>query len=166
MKIFNPPMKSLLLAGVLAAVPMLSQAAATFVGDTASVTFNFASVSDLSISYSWDDLIYQKKNGGSQTADGSLSYILDGAYTPVTVGSLGATGSGTLSFSDLAAGSHTLSLRGLWTVPNGGTVSQYGDVSLGAATITAAVPEPDKFAMLLAGLGMMGAVIRRRTRQD
>ena len=33
---------------------------------------------------------------------------------------------------------------------------------ISSATITTAVPEPETYAMLLAGLGLMGAVVRRR----
>jgi len=36
------------------------------------------------------------------------------------------------------------------------------DSSRFSATITAAVPEPETYAMLMAGLGVLGTVVRRR----
>lgn len=56
----------------------------------------------------------------------------------------------------------TLSFGGQYDPPNG---AQYlDDVSVVAVQEVPAVPEPASYAMLLAGLGMLGVVARRRTR--
>ena len=101
-----------------------------------------------------------------------------------------SSGTGTLALGVLAAGSYTLTLNGGWTIPEQVTdngwglwtrndVVRDGDVNLldgdklncsGAeknsfhATAVASVPEPETYAMLLAGLGLMGFVARRRSR--
>ena len=59
------------------------------------------------------------------------------------------------SFSNLAAGKYSLTLAGKTT----GSSGQFnGDV------FVAAVPEPGEWAMMLAGLGLLGVIARRRTR--
>jgi hypothetical protein len=47
-------------------------------------------------------------------------------------------------------------------IPASYTNYYLGEISAGAGTITAAVPEPETYAMMLAGLGMLGFVARRR----
>ena len=42
-----------------------------------------------------------------------------------------------------------------------GTSNSFG-ASIDNVSVTAAVPEPETYAMLLAGLGLMGTIIRRR----
>jgi hypothetical protein len=48
------------------------------------------------------------------------------------------------------------------TTPGTGWVTGPGTLNLQYTAITAAVPEPESLAMLLAGVGLMGAVVRRR----
>lgn len=59
-----------------------------------------------------------------------------------------------LSFGSSAAGSYYLSVFGV-------TTGLYGGGYSGGISVTP-VPEPETFAMLLAGLGVMGAIARRR----
>ena len=58
------------------------------------------------------------------------------------------------SFYSTVGNAFTVNLSGLQTAPTGG--------SLTFAFINSPVPEPETYAMLLAGLGLMGAVARRR----
>ncbi|MEN9437824.1 MAG: hypothetical protein RIR09_2479 [Pseudomonadota bacterium] len=46
-----------------------------------------------------------------------------------------------------------------------GTSNSYGG-SLDNITVTAAVPEPETYALLLAGLGLVGTIVRRRKAQQ
>jgi hypothetical protein len=59
------------------------------------------------------------------------------------------------TFHNVAAGSQTFLLK---TGDNGGHMLKVDDLKI---TVTP-VPEPETYAMLLAGLGLMGAVARRR----
>ena len=70
----------------------------------------------------------------------------------------------------LAAGNHTLTLYGIEGCCSGNQQIQFsapGSTSFKSFSSTdglavAAVPEPETYAMLVAGLGLMGAVARRR----
>jgi hypothetical protein len=62
----------------------------------------------------------------------------------------------------ITVGSHTLKVFG--TALSGsysGSLSLTG-TPVSVPTITASVPEPESYAMLLAGLGLMGAIAKRR----
>jgi hypothetical protein len=67
--------------------------------------------------------------------------------------------------SALSAGQHTLSIYGLEGCCDGGMQVQYnagnGFKNFDSATM-APVPEPESYAMLLAGLGLVGFMARRR----
>ena len=71
----------------------------------------------------------------------------------VNYGSFAGNGTG-YTFNLPAAGNYHIDITGVATGIHGGT---YG-VALSAAP----VPEPETYAMLLAGLGVMGAIARRR----
>jgi hypothetical protein len=79
--------------------------------------------------------------------------------TQVAGGTTGTAEAAT-SFSGLTAGTYTLTVKGVGVGDN----ADYGAYYLGSTyNITvAAVPEPESYALFLAGLGLMGAVARRR----
>lgn len=58
---------------------------------------------------------------------------------------------GSLAFSGMAK-----------SIDFGGTVNQVGYDNITFGSVTPAVPEPESYALMLAGLGLMGAVARRR----
>lgn len=71
-----------------------------------------------------------------------------------------------------SAGNTSENLSLAWDTPIDGpaylnvtgiTNGSLGGLYNGSIAITSAVPEPESFAMLLAGLGLMGAVVRRRS---
>jgi hypothetical protein len=88
--------------------------------------------------------------GKFKISGASFSYSLkSGAATLATgVNDAGFAG------QSLAAGSYSLEVSGLASGAGGGKYN-------GVLTVTA-VPEPESYAMLLAGLGLMGAIAKRR----
>ena len=72
---------------------------------------------------------------------------------------------GYFSFGSLAAGAYTLAVAstvgrdaGLWNAP----VGYLGMLSTSRATVASPAPEPETYAMMLAGLIGIGAMVRRR----
>lgn len=63
------------------------------------------------------------------------------------------------SFSNVAAGTYALTASGTIT----DLTTKYAGTWIGASYTVTAVPEPETYAMFLAGLGIMGAIARRRT---
>lgn len=86
---------------------------------------------------------YGYGDNGSFNSDSHASFALSSYYD-----SSPQSQSGNLVFGIFAAG------------PGSGTLS----IDLGASTsgFVSSIPEPQSYAMLLAGLGLMGAVVRRR----
>jgi hypothetical protein len=110
-------------------------------------TFNFSlsSLSDLVASFSLSGLV------GSATVslrDGSGSVL--GSFSASTLSS------GSASFSNLAAGNYSYRVTGSGFLAGGTFTSTLTPVNVSP------VPEPGSLAMLLAGLGMVGFIARRR----
>jgi hypothetical protein len=97
----------------------------------------------------------------------------DGILTGLSLFSAGANGivgggDDTLLQSSISTGGDSLTLN--YDQPLSGasfiTVTGLSNGTAGAiyaGAMAAAVPEPETYAMLLAGLGLMGAVVRRRS---
>lgn len=79
----------------------------------------------------------------------------------------------TVSNKSLLAGNHTLTIYGLEGCCDGGQQVQYSvngaafqSFSSNTLQLAAAVPEPETYAMMLGGLGVMGTIARRRRKQQ
>jgi hypothetical protein len=99
----------------------------------------------------------------------SLSFFkyVGSAYDGTGFGADGlADGKVSHTFMNLAAGDYSVFLGGsdylAQAISNPDLLAKYGVSGTLAVGI---VPEPETYAMLLAGLGLMGAIIRRRSRE-
>jgi hypothetical protein len=89
--------------------------------------------------------------------DGMVSLFQEAGATDTLIGSYdfdGTTGSTWHTFTSLAAGDYYYQVTGNATGSSGGFYSLTSAVQ--------AVPEPETYALLLAGLGIMGSLYRRR----
>lgn len=120
-------------------------------------TFNLGSASTIAASLSNVEITFGSMTFG---AISNFSALLNGSpifglnsfsssNPPLTVTTKVLSGS-----TFLPAGDFTLQVSG-----NAGTGASYA-----GSIVAAAVPEPETYAMLLAGLGLMGAVARRRNK--
>jgi len=103
---------------------------------------------------------------------GYQAYTFWGQYTE-SVYQQGSTAHFSLTLGNVSLGTNTVGISsyyGYATPPSGQEFAnnQYGNYTTfttQALSAVAAVPEPETYAMMLAGLGIMGAVARRRRRQ-
>lgn len=121
--------------------------------NTASISQTFSNSSAAQYSFAFDMALRPYYSTGQV-----VSVSLDGH----TLGTYDATSTGWNSFSTsaitLAAGSHTLTFAGLNPHNASDTSAFIDNISMNVA----AVPEPETYAMLLAGLGLVAGVARRR----
>lgn len=99
---------------------------------------------------------------GSQTGPNGSSFDLDGnetlEFVPINqaiVVEAAAEGDVNLDFA------HTAVIKSI-TLPTGVTVSTLDGSAIPFAVLTAPVPEPETYALMLAGLGLVGFAARRR----
>ncbi len=148
-------------------VPAVAGAATVF-GNTADNSFNFnlGASNAGTLTIRWSDLAYTIGAATASTwKDASyLGWALDNTgYRDLSAKDLtGNSGTEVISLTGLTAGQHTVNLWGRWTnvvgLAAGSSLVSAGSIS-GAVT---AVPEPESYAMMLAGLMVMGTIARRR----
>ncbi len=135
--------------------------------DIATQDFTMSSAGSVSFLLSWVDLISTKiKNGNIEEDDGKYSLTLTRSNNQVVAtmnnfidSSQAASGTYSYSTGLLSAGSYSLAFEGKWNGPiNDNWVNSIPSVSI------AAVPEPETYAMLLAGLGVIGVIAKRRNK--
>ncbi len=141
-------------AGTLAATPSTNAFSHMPGSFTDYVNFNIASLpSDLGASAVPLNLVFM---GIQYVVNDLTGYLYDGQNgTGSQLGSMAATNT-TYTFSNLAVGDYSFKFTGS-AGPNGGGYM----VGLSVAP----VPEPSEWAMMLAGLGLVGAVAARRRRR-
>lgn len=127
---------------------------------------NLANFTGQNLLYTANNLVQTDGVVDGSTATSGQAYV---GQTFGTAGTWGNRTTGSWSaYANIGASQNFYSLFGTPAVgaPTLATVSQYaGTFSYDAGVLTyavAAVPEPESFAMLLAGLGMIGAIARRR----
>lgn len=127
---------------------------------------NLANFTGQNLLYTANNLVQTDGVVDGSTATSGQAYV---GQTFGTAGTWGNRTTGSWSaYANVGASQNFYSLFGTPAVgaPTLATVSQYaGTFSYDAGVLTyavAAVPEPESFAMLLAGLGMIGAIARRR----
>jgi hypothetical protein len=91
-----------------------------------------------------------------------LAYGLYSSLTNSLIPSTYDALSKTYSYDALSAGAYFLKISGIGYADPGVEAPKYNAL----VSITAAVPEPESYTMLLAGLGLMGVVVRRRSQSS
>jgi hypothetical protein len=107
-----------------------------------------------------------KKSGFSDVAVPLTSVTWDLQSTTSSFHSVGqladvTTGADTLSFLNLHQGTYHLSLNAAWTAPSDGWTVINPEGSLSGPKVSP-VPEPESYALILVGLGLIGAMVSRR----
>jgi hypothetical protein len=91
-----------------------------------------------------------------------LAYELYSSATNTVVASTFDALTKAYLYTGLAAGSYYLKVSGEGWIDASSLPTPAAPIYNGQVSITAAVPEPETYAMFLAGLGMLGVMARRR----
>lgn len=163
--------KAAVAACLLAPVMSFAATTSTF-QDSSAETVKIVGTGWLTVNASWTDLVAKyDKSGFQQYQATSLTWTLSQGDQTLQTGTLvdSATGPNKapiyIDETALAAGKYTLTLNGEWDVNHGNLdVRKDVNVSLGSKSYSTVspVPEPESYAMLLAGLGLMGTIAVRR----
>ena len=140
--------------------------------DLATVDFT-ANSSTASFQFFWEDLMSIKPNGSTRETNGRYWLTLTNSLTnelvldnvklgSLVTGDVGGVKSGSFlqSFNVTSGSSYTLNFTGKWKGPTAANWSTLATPSVSMLP----VPEPESYAMFLAGLGIIGAIARRRNR--
>jgi hypothetical protein len=142
----------------------------TFAGNTATDTVSFRVQTsnlgkDVQVKATWEDMAINDTSYG-----GTLSWTLGGASTGSGFLAENTQGKSFITLSGLGVGSYTLTFKGAWNAVSitGKHDAEYefkkGSVELDDVHFSkhiSAVPEPETYAMMLAGLGMLVTFVRR-----
>lgn len=127
-----------------------------FLQNTASISQTFSTTGSSNFTIGFD--LAQRTNWG--TTGQVVGVSLDGnPLSQVYVSSANGWSAESFSAMNIGAGSHTLTFTGLNPKGEADTTGFIDNVSVMAAP----VPEPETYGMLLAGLGLLGFVSRRKT---
>jgi hypothetical protein len=122
-----------------------------------SQEITLTSASDLTISFAMAERSAYN-SGGFQTVLVYLDgVVLNAGGTAFSLDNWDTWATFSVTGSDVSAGTHTLSFVG-----TNASASDSAAFIDNVSMTLAAVPEPSIYAMLLAGLGMLGVIVRRR----
>ncbi|WP_157271813.1 FxDxF family PEP-CTERM protein [Azohydromonas aeria] len=152
-------MRSLVLAGLMAAGAAASHAASFSISLSPDTPLSFGR-SDITETSVMDEISFTGLGEGMYKLTASL-FSTDGL-------SFGKVSMGDKSFSSISAGNFSTAFfsgkhGGDWTLKLAGTGD--GSASYTGLVSVAAVPEPETYALMLAGLGLVGVIARRRQRR-
>jgi hypothetical protein len=127
-----------------------------FLQNTASISQSFVSTSAFNYTFFFDTALRAFYNAGQRVVV-QLNGNQIGAFTPTTSWS-----SVSVSALNVGAGTHTLSFLGTNPTHASDTSAFIDNVSISVSP----VPEPETYALMLAGLGLMGSLARRRKQKN
>ncbi|MBS1145562.1 MAG: hypothetical protein H6R14_2968 [Proteobacteria bacterium] len=166
--------KTLIALAMAATMPIVAHATSYDIDEV----LKFTATSDTAtFLLSWSDLVESNaKKGWTTEVNGKYTLSLFNTVTDTfvfkdTKFDLGdasniLSGTFTQTFADLSVGTkYRLKFAGKWEGPNGvnWSVDAAPTLALSAAPVTPPVPEPESYAMFLAGLGLIGAMARRKS---
>ena len=164
-----------LLVPVMAMATPVPTPTKTFTAKTEPLNIKIDGVGSVKVGASWSDLLATYNDGlGTPYAASSLTWTLTKGNTTIKTGTFNdaliASNTGSIAFNEagLSSGNYKLNFVGVWNV-NAKNLDMKEDptVKFGKVAYSVSpVPEPESYAMFLAGLGLMGTIALRRKKAD